>query len=109
VHALRLKLQTRRSGHLQAVELAFNAYIAAKAGVRDEAVSALASLKQNRENRYVPAITLCWLELALGRDDSAMDWLRIASQDAEPYLAWANVAPLYDSLRHRLGYCGGMA
>ena len=97
--ALQLNLQNRRSGHLQAVELAFNAYIAAKAGVRNEAVSALAFLKQSRANRYVPAITLCWLELALGQHDSAIDWLTIASRDAEPYLAWLDVASMYDSLR----------
>ncbi len=102
--ALQLNLQTRRSGPLQAVELAFNAYIAARAGVQDEAVSALAFLKQSREHRYVPAITLCWLELALGRDDSAINWLLIARQDAEPYLAWSDVAPMYDSLRHSFRY-----
>jgi hypothetical protein len=101
--ALHLNLQTRRSGHLLAVELAFNSYIAARAGVRDEAVSALAFLKQSRETRYVPAITLCWLELALGQDDSAMAWLLTASRDAEPYLAWSDVAPMYDSLRHSFG------
>ena len=100
--ALQLNLQTRRSGPLQAVELAFNSYIAAKAGARDDAVSALAFLKQSRKNRYVPAITLCWLELALGQDGSAMDWLMIATRDAEPYLAWADVAPMYDSLRLNL-------
>ena len=104
--ALQLNLQTRRYGDLQAVELAFNAYIAAKAGVRDEAVSALAFLKHKRENRYVPAITLCWLELALGQDDSAMDWLLIAHRDAEPYLAWLDVAPMYDSLRLSLDHGG---
>jgi tetratricopeptide (TPR) repeat protein len=104
--ALQLNLQTRRSGSLQAVELAFNSYIAAKAGVRDEAVSALAFLKQSRENRYVPAITLCWLELALGQDGSAMDWLMIASREAEPYTAWLDVAPIYDSLRLNLGHSG---
>jgi hypothetical protein len=97
--ALQLNRQTRRSGDLQAVELAFNSYIAAKAGVPDEAVFTLAFLKQSRENRYVPAITLCWLELALGQFDSAMDWLLIASRDGEPYLAWADVAPMYNSLR----------
>jgi tetratricopeptide (TPR) repeat protein len=102
--ALQLNLQTRHSGNLQAVELAFNSYIAAKAGVRDEAVSALAFLKQNRQHRYVPAITLCWLELALGQDDSAMDWLRTACRDAELYLAWAHIAPMYDRLRARPDY-----
>ena len=102
--ALQLNLQNRHSGNLQAVELAFNSYIAAKAGVRDEAVTALAFLKQSREHRYVPAITLCWLELALGQDDSAMDWLRTACRDAEPYLAWADIAPMYDRLRTRFDY-----
>jgi hypothetical protein len=59
--AVQLNMQTRRTGQLQAVELAFNAYIAARAGVRDEAVAALGFLKQSRENRYVPAKTHCWL------------------------------------------------
>ena len=107
--ALQLNLQTRRSGHLQAVELAFNAYIAARSGVREEAVSALAFLQQSRETRYIPAITLCWLELALGQDDSAMEWLLMARRDAEPYLAWADVAPMYDSLRQSVRYGGAKA
>ena len=103
LEALQLNLRTRRSGTLQAVELAFNAYIAAQAGVREEAVSALASLHQARENRYVPAITFCWLTLALGRDDAAEEWLRNAAHDAEPYLAWAHISPMYESLRARVG------
>jgi hypothetical protein len=40
------------------------------------------------------------------QDDSAMEWLMIASRDAEPYLAWADVAPMYDSLRLSSGYGG---
>jgi hypothetical protein len=35
-----------------------------------------------------------------------MDWLLIASRDAEPYLAWSDVAPMYDSLRHRFSHGG---
>jgi len=40
------------------------------------------------------------------QDDSAMEWLMIASRDAEPYLPWADVAPMYDSLRLSSGYGG---
>jgi len=101
--ALRLNRKTRSSGSLQAVELAFNAYIAAHAGVTEEALSALASLQQAREHRYVPAITLCWLALAVGREDEAEQWLRDAAHDGEPYLAWAHLSPMYDRLRARAG------
>ncbi len=101
--ALALNRRSRRSGPLQAVELAFNAYIAARAGVRQDAVSALAYLQQARRHRYVPAITLCWLTLALGQDDAAAEWLSIAASDAEPYLAWAHISPVYDSLREGIG------
>jgi DNA-binding winged helix-turn-helix (wHTH) protein len=99
--ALELNLQTRRAGNLLAAEVAYNAYIASRAGAPHEAVSALESLKESRGHRYVPAITLCWLELALGNDDSAMDWLLTARFEGEPYLAFVDVDPMYDRLRTR--------
>jgi hypothetical protein len=99
--ALELNLRTRRSGNLLAAEVAYNAYIAARAGDPSEAVSALAFLEQSRRHRYVPAITLCWLEVALGNDDSAMEWLLLARSDGEPYLAFLQVDPMYDRLRTR--------
>jgi len=104
--ALELNLKTKRAGNLLAAEVAYNAYIAARAGSPSEAVSAVAILKQSRGERYVPAITLCWLELALGHDDSAMDWLLTARSEGEPYLAFLDVDPMYDRLRTRLD-CGG--
>lgn len=97
--ALELNLKTKRAGSLLAAEVAYNAYIASRAGASSEALSALAFLEQSRRHRYVPAITLCWLELALGHDDSAMDWLLIARSEGEPYLAFVDVDPMYDRLR----------
>ena len=99
--ALELNLRTRRSGNLLAAELAYNAYFAAHAGAPDEAVSARDSLEQSRRDRYIPAITLCWLELALGNDDAAMEWLLTARSEGEPYLAFVDVDPMYDRLRRR--------
>ena len=101
--ALELNLQTRRVGNLLAAETAYNAYIAARAGDLSEARSALDILEQSRDYRYVPAITLCWLELALRHDDSAMNWLLTASSEMEPFLAFVNVDPMYDRLGTRLG------
>jgi len=101
--ALELSRQTRRAGTPQAAELAYDGYIAACAGAPGEAVTALASLQQSRDRRYVPAITLCWLELALGHDEDALDWLLTAASEGEPYLAFADVDPLYDGLRARFG------
>lgn len=107
--ALALNLRTRRSGDLQAVELAYNGYIAAMSGLRSEAVSALAALQARREQHYVPSITLCWLEMALGHDDLAAAWLQQASQEAEPYLAWLEVSPMYDGLRGALRNQNGVS
>lgn len=104
--ALGLHLRTRRSGDLQAVELAYNGYIAARAGVRSEADSALAALEARRKKSYVPAIALCWLEMALGDDDAAGAWLQQASRDAEPYLAWLEISPMYDRLQDAWGIEG---
>lgn len=100
--ALELSLKTRRAGSLLATEVAYNAYIASRAGTPGEAISAVAILKQSRSHRYVPAIALCWLELALGHDDAAMDWLLTARSEGEPFLAFVDVDPMYDRLRARL-------
>ena len=100
--ALELNLKTSRPGTLLAAEVAYNAYIASRAGAPSEALSALAFLEQSREHRYVPAITLCWLEIALGHDDAAMDWLFRAHSEGELFLAFMDVDPMYDRLRARL-------
>jgi len=65
-----------------------------------------AFLKHSPENSNVPVTRLCWLELAIGRDDCAMNWLMTASRDAKRYLAWVDVAPMYDALRLHLGHSG---
>ena len=105
--AMELNIKTRRAGNLLAAEVAYNAYISARAGTPSEAISALISLRQSREHRYVPAITLCWLELSLGHDDAAMDWLLTARSEGEPFLAFMDVDPMYDRLRPRWKSGGG--
>ena len=47
----------------------------------------------------MPAIALAWLELALGQYKSCIEWLLLACEDSEPYLASARVSPAYDPIR----------
>ena len=74
-------------------------FIAASAGRTEEADIALAELRRRRESGYVPAIALAWLEMALRRYESSIEWLLLACEDDEPYLASARVSPAYDPIR----------
>ena len=97
--ALRRAEKVRRPGKLQAVEAAMFGFIAASAGRPHEAETALVELRQRRESGYVPAISLAWLEMALHRYQSSIEWLLLACEEGEPYLASAAVSPAYDPIR----------
>lgn len=97
--ALHRAERVKRAGSPQAVESAMWGFIAASAGREAEAVNALHVLKQRRDTGYVPAIAIAWLEIALNNFDSSIEWLMLACQEREPYLASAKVSPAYDPLR----------
>ena len=79
-------------------------FIAAHAGRECEALSALRVLRKRRESGYIPAIAIAWLEIALKNYADAMDWLLLAAQEGEPYLASARVSPAYDPIRQLPGF-----
>ena len=97
--ALRRAEKVKRPGTLQAAEVAMFGFIAASAGYTQEAERALAELSQRRKSGYVPAIALAWLELGLCHYESSIEWLLLACEDDEPFLASAGVSPAYDSIR----------
>lgn len=74
-------------------------YIAASAGRQQEAERTVGELRHRRKSDYVPAIALARLELALRHYESSVEWLLIACEDDEPFLASAEVSPAYDPIR----------
>ncbi len=97
--ALRLVDRFKPPGPPQLVESAMSAFIAASAGDEREATEVSCDLKQRRETGYAPAVAIAWLEIALKNYESSIDWLMIALEEGEPYLASASVSPAYDPLR----------
>lgn len=91
--------RVNRPGSPLAVESAMRAFIAAKAGHRDEAQAVLNDLRQRRARVYVPAIAIAWLEMALGNHAASIDWLLRAIEEREPFLSTATISPAYDPLR----------
>ncbi len=97
--ALRLAERFRRPGTPQVVEAAMWAFIRASAGHEREALEFSRELKQRRETGYAPAVAIAWLEIALRNYESSIDWLMLALEEGEPYLASASVSPAYDPIR----------
>lgn len=97
--ALRLAERFRRPGTPQVVESAMWAFIAASIGHESEAIAVSCDLKQRRETGYAPAVAIAWLELVLKNYESSIDWLMLALEEGEPYLASASVSPAYDPIR----------
>jgi TolB-like protein len=74
-------------------------YIAGSLGHTTEARNVIADLTSRRGRAYGPALPIAWTWLGLGDVDSCLQWLQIALDEREPYLAAAAVAPIYDRLR----------
>jgi TolB-like protein/tetratricopeptide (TPR) repeat protein len=74
-------------------------YIAGMLGHTAEARDVIADLTARRNRSYGPALPIAWTWLGLGDVDSSLQWLQIALDEHEPYLAAAAVSPMYDRLR----------
>jgi tetratricopeptide (TPR) repeat protein len=74
-------------------------YIAGSLGHTAEARDVIADLTSRRDRSYGPALPIAWTWLGLGDVDACLQWLQIALDEREPYLAAAAVAPVYDRLR----------
>ena len=72
----------------------------ARAGDRSYAESILERLEQKRRDDYVSPVELATLEIALGRNDKALDWMEEAFTERRGWLAYLNVHPVVDPLRN---------
>jgi tetratricopeptide (TPR) repeat protein len=64
-------------------------YIAGTLGHTAEARDVIADLTARRDRSYGPALPIAWTWLGLGEVDSCLQWLQIALDEHEPYLAAA--------------------
>jgi len=71
----------------------------AESGRRDEALQALAALKQLAARQYVAPSAIAEIYMGLGDRDDAFHWLQKAFEDRSDALAYAKVDPAFDSLR----------
>jgi serine/threonine-protein kinase len=80
--------------------LAALGYCEALAGRRDLAAARLAGLQAEARQRYVSPVAFVLLALALGRHDDAFGWLERAREERRGWVAYLNVEPLLDPIRH---------
>jgi tetratricopeptide (TPR) repeat protein len=74
-------------------------YVAGTLGHIAEARNVIADLTARRDRAYGPALPIAWAWLGLGDVDRCLQWLQIALDEHEPYLAAAAVSPIYDRLQ----------
>ena len=74
-------------------------YIAGTLGERETAQRVIEDLTARREREYGPALPIAWAWLGLGDFDGCGRWLETALHETEPFLAAADVDPIYDPLR----------
>ena len=59
----------------------------------------LARLEQKRREDYISPVELATLNIALGRNQDALDWIDKAFEERRGWLAYLNVHPVVDPLR----------
>ncbi len=73
-------------------------------GNRAEAAKLLAELSAVSRQRYVSPISRALIYIGLGDRDQAFRWLDHACDARDPWLAWLNADPVFDSLRSDARY-----
>jgi TolB-like protein/DNA-binding winged helix-turn-helix (wHTH) protein/Tfp pilus assembly protein PilF len=76
----------------------------AQSGKRQEAVSLLAEIKQQRKLGYVPAGAFVNAYLALGDNDKALEFLQQAFKEHSNILQYLNVHPFFEPVRNDLRF-----
>jgi eukaryotic-like serine/threonine-protein kinase len=71
----------------------------ARAGKPDYAHETLAALETKRQTDYVSPVELATLNIALGDNDRAIDWMEKAYDERRGWMAYLTVHPLLDPLR----------
>ena len=72
----------------------------ARAGDKSYAETTLEVLNRKREEDYVSPVELATVNVALGRNDEAIDWMERAFEERRGWLAYLNVHPVVDPLRN---------
>jgi serine/threonine-protein kinase len=67
---------------------------------RQEAEQLLRELEQSRQRGYVSPVAFAILHIGLGNVAQALDWTERAFEERRGWLAYVNVNPLFDPLRH---------
>lgn len=82
------------------------AHLYAVEGKRSEAFKIISDLKEQAKQRYVPALDIAFIYVALGDKDEAFHWLQKAIEERSSNLIYAKVEPRLDDLRFDLRFEG---
>jgi tetratricopeptide (TPR) repeat protein len=74
-------------------------YALAAGGHRDEAETMAADLRGKREAGYYPAFALAEIELGIGNQEAALDWLERAADEKNMGYYFPSADPVYEPLR----------
>jgi len=74
------------------------------AGRREEARQVLAQLEQRAASQKVPPFCFAWVQLGLGENQTALDWIEKAYAAHTPIVLWLRCAPTMDPLRSEPRY-----
>jgi len=74
-------------------------HVAGLTGHRAEALEVIEGLERHRAQDYSPAMPIARAHLGLGNPEACLDWLEVAFEEREPYLASVSVSPGHDRLR----------
>lgn len=72
----------------------------ARAGDKSYAEETLKQLEDKRRNDYISPVELATLEVALGHNEKALDWMDEAYRERRGWLAYLKVHPVVDPLRN---------
>jgi serine/threonine-protein kinase len=75
-------------------------WLLARSGRRDEALELLHGLEQARAQGYVSPVAFAILHIGLGNHGEALDWCERGFDERRGWLAYVNVNPIFDPLRH---------
>jgi serine/threonine protein kinase/Tfp pilus assembly protein PilF len=92
------KAQELAGGHSTLVLGQFG-YMLARAGKRDEARATLGNLLELRRSKYVSAVMIGAVHLALGEMDAAFEWLEKAFEEQDHWLCYVKTLPMIHELR----------
>ena len=97
-HALRTSLE-QPENYFKSTNASDLAHAYAVAGDRREALGILATLQRSPSDDYVDPADVAVIYVGLGDKESALEWLRRASDEHSYWLSWLGVDPRWDPLR----------